>query len=66
MEKYMHKDAEISIAFADPVLLAGKIVNDDGDFLEIELDEKQTGGYYKNTSGKMLLNKKYLISVVLK
>ena len=75
MEQFMHKDALISLALAgydgSSIIVRGKIVSVDGDFIEIELNEKQscstTGPmmYYKKTSGKMLFNKKYLISVCL-
>ena len=75
MEQFINKDALISLALAgddgSADIVRGKIVRVDGDFIEIELDEKQsfTRGlimmYYKKTSGKMLLNKKYLISVCL-
>ena len=73
MEKYMHQDAFITVAFAgfegSINMVRGKIVSEDGEFLEIEMDPKQPYGagtmYYKKILGKMLLNKKYLISVVL-
>ena len=73
MEKYMHQDAFITVALAgfegSINMVRGKIVSEDGEFLEIEMDPKQPYGagtmYYKKISGKMLLNKKYLISVVL-
>ena len=74
MEQFMNKDALISLALAgydgSSIIVRGKIVSVDGDFIEIELNEKQswtTGPmmYYKKTSGKMLFNKKYLISVCL-
>ena len=70
----MNKDALISLALAgydgSASMVRGKIVRVDGDFIEIELNEKQpyTTGlmmYCKKTSGKMLFNKKYLISVCL-
>ena len=72
MEQFMHRDAIISVAFAgregSDALFMGKIINIHDDFLEIQLDEKQPYmvGNYKKTSGKMLLNKKYLVSIVLK
>ena len=71
MEQFMHRDAIISVAFAgsegSDALFVGKIINIHDDFLEIQLDEKQPYivAYYKKTSGKMLLNKKYLVSIVL-
>ena len=71
MEQFMHRDAIISVAFAgsegSDALYVGKIINIHDDFLEIQLDEKQpfTVAYYKKTAGKMLLNKKYLVSIVL-
>lgn len=71
MEQFMHRDAMISVAFAGTegsnYLFKGKIINIYDDFLEIQLDEKQPYivAYYKKTSGKMLLNKKYLVSIVL-
>ena len=74
MEQFMNRDALISLALAgydgSANMVRGKIVREDGDFIEIELNEKQpyTTGlmmYYKKTSGKMLFNKKYLISVCL-
>ena len=72
MEQFMHRDAIISVAFAgiegSDALFVGKIIDIHDDFLEIQLDEKQPYmvANYKKTSGKMLLNKKYLVSIVLK
>ena len=72
MEQFMHRDAIISVAFAgtegSDALFVGKIININDDFLEIQLDEKQPYmvSNYKKTSGKMLLNKKYLVSIILK
>lgn len=74
IENYLNKEAKIQIAFSSwgsggsaPHTIVGKITNIDKDFVNIELDptHKDNKIRFKNTSGKMLLKKEYLISVVL-
>lgn len=74
IEKYLNQEAEICIAFANwggggsvPRNVVGKITNMDNEFVEITFDPKakQNAPYFKNTSGKMLVKKEYIISVVL-
>lgn len=74
IENYLNKEAEITIAFCSctpggsaPYTIVGKITNIDKDFVNIEFDSnnKENKIKLKNASGKMLLKKEYLISVVL-
>ena len=74
MESYLNKDAMIIISFGNggsggscPLEVVGKIKKFDSDFIEIEFDpsHQPLRALLKNTSGKMLVNKKYLNSVIL-
>lgn len=74
IENYLNKEAEITIAFYNwtsggsaPKTIVGKITNIDKEFVNIEFDpnHKENRLRLKNTSGKMLLKREYLISVVL-
>ena len=74
IENYLNKEAKITIAFASwvsggaaPYTFVGKITHIDKDFVNIEFDpeHKDNRIRFKNTSGKMLLKREYLLSVVL-
>lgn len=75
IENYLNKEAIISIAFAShiidggsiPVSIVGKVVSVDNEFIDIEFDpdKKENKLYVKNTAGKMIVKKEYLISIIL-
>jgi hypothetical protein len=73
MENYLNKDAIITIFFADyhyygakPQQVIGKIINIYNDFVSIEFDpNRKENKSIKNFSGQMLVNKQYLISVIV-
>ena len=74
MEKYLNKDAIITIAFSGFRAgdngsrdVYGKITAWDNDLIYINYDpdRKEHKIFMKNTSGTMIVNKQYLVSVVL-
>ena len=74
IENYLNKEARITVAFgswvsggAAPYSMVGKITNIDKEFVNIEFDveHKDNKIKFKNTNGKMLLKREYLLSVVL-
>lgn len=71
IENYLNKEAKISIAFSYktgygiPQKIYGKVVRVNDEYIEIEFDPKKNNGQIKKTSGKMLVRKQYVISIVL-
>lgn len=74
INNFLNKEALISLAFASwtsggscPEKIIGKITDADDEFVCISYDPTLKGNkiYFKNTSGKMLVRKDYLISVTL-
>ena len=74
MENYLNKDAIIAIAFSGywaggngTIDVYGKITASDNEFVSIEHDpnRKENKLRTKNTSGTMMVNKQYLVSVIL-
>ena len=75
IKNYLNKDALITIAFAyytidggtAPLSIIGKVTNFDDVYASIEFDPKQkeNKSYLKITSGKMIVKKEYIISIIL-
>lgn len=74
INNYLNQDAIITIAFSGygaggtgSLDICGKITSADNDFISIEYDpnRKENKFYLKNTSGKMLINKQFLTSIIL-
>ena len=71
MEQFMHKEAIIEVAnggASHGTAYVGKIVNIDGDFVEIAYDPKKKPNsfrQYSNTAGRVLVNKRYLVYIDL-
>ena len=75
IEKYLNKQVQITIAFgswggggAVPEHFIGKIVDVDDVFIEVEFDPSNKLNkthFYKNTVGKMIINRNYIIDIAL-
>ena len=78
LREYLNKDAHITIAFstafisggATPLNIKGKIVRFDDEFAEIEFDpnnkmHKHLLAKLDETSGKMLVNRKFISTITL-
>lgn len=71
MEQFMHKEAIIAVAgggASSGTAYVGKIVNIDGDFIEIAYDStKKTNRLrqYSDAAGRVLVNKRYLVYIDL-
>ena len=74
MKDFLNKDAIINIAFSGygvagygSLDVYGQITSIENDMISISYDpnRKENRHRMKNTSGKMLINKQYLVSVTL-
>lgn len=74
LEQYLNKPCKITIALGQyttagsaPLKVNGVITNVDNEYIEFQFDsnDKNNPMVYKGTSGKMLVKKDYIISVVL-
>ena len=74
IEKYLNQEAEITIAFSRgssggsiPNFITGKVINVNDEYVEIELNpsNKANSTWLRKTSGKMIVRKEYIISIVL-
>ena len=71
MEQFMHKEAFITVAgrgASHGTAYVGKIVNIDGDFVEIAYDPTKKMNRLpqcSNTAGRVLVNKRYLVYIDL-
>ena len=71
MEQFMHKEAIIAVRVGGAsygTVYVGKIVNIDGDFVEIAYDPTKKMNKFRhasNSTGRALVNKRYLLYVEL-
>ena len=74
IKEYLNKPCKITIALGQyttagsaPLKMIGTITNADNEYVEFQFDsnDKNNPMVYKGTSGKMLVKKDYIISVVL-
>ncbi len=71
MEQFMHKEAIITVAgrgASHGTFYIGKIVNIDGDFVEIAYDPTKKMNrlhHDSNATGRALVNKRYLVYIDL-
>ena len=75
MENFLNKDALIELCFAayghysaKPLSIFGKVTSIDNDFVTVEFNpnsQLKIASPLLNTSGRMLINKNYLISITL-
>lgn len=71
MEQFMHKEAMITVASGGGsygTVYVGKIVNIDGDFVEIAYDPTKKMNRLQHgskTTGRVLVNKRYLVYIDL-
>ena len=74
IENFLNKDVKITVAFkgytpggSAPQELVGKIVACDKDFICVEYDctRKENKIIYKDTAGKVLINRQYVAAIVL-
>lgn len=74
IKEYLNKKCKLTIALglyttsgSAPLKIDGVITNIDAEYVEVQFDpnDKNTTLCYKNTSGKMLIRKDYIISIVL-
>ena len=71
MEQFMHKEAIIAVSGSGAsygTVYVGKIVNIDGDFVEIAYDPTKKMNKFRhasNSTGRVLVNKRYLLYVEL-
>lgn len=71
MEQFMHKEAIITVSgggASHGTAYVGKIVNIDGDFVEIAYDPTKKMNMLQHgskTAGRVLVNKRYLVRIDL-
>ena len=74
IKEYLNKPCKITIALGQyttsgsaPLRLSGVITGIDNEYVSFEFDaeDKNAPLFYKGTSGKMLIKRDYLVSIVL-
>ena len=74
IKNYLNKEAKINVAFSSwgsggscPVTITGKVINVNDEYVEIEFNpsNKENLIPLRKTSGKMIVRKEYIISIVL-
>ena len=74
IEKYLDQEAQINIAFSNwgsggsvPVTITGKVINVNDEYVEIKFNPSNKANLIplRKTSGKMIVRKEYIISIVL-